>query len=255
MLFLALFVTNTPPKRVIREDVRVIRDGSSHTPERLSTSSQLPLSLSLSLSASRPRPPHSGRVESAVHRCGRRCGRRCGARQSAGARVRGMAALHALRNQLARVLHAAGQRLPLLLKHLELVAEQNLLIAKLCVRNRAKQKRRKYLLEVAALRSLLALQGFDGRAMGCDGVLEVHELFQNRELGRLQRLQLARLALLLRLERRESVDQRVALLLEMLKGAVFRLDLFVILVDSTLDVFGTIRIDYSSVREADSASC
>lgn len=144
MLFLALFVTNTPPKRVIREDVRVIRDGSSHTPERLSTPSQLPLSLSLSLSASRPRPPHSGRVESAVHRCGRRCGRRCGARQSAGARVRGMAALHALRNQLARVLHAAGQRLPLLLKHLELVAEQNLLIAKLCVRNRTKQKRRKY---------------------------------------------------------------------------------------------------------------
>ena len=134
MLFLALFVTNTPPKRVIREDVRVIRDGSSHTPERLSTPSQLPLSLSLSLSASRPRPPHGGRVESAVRRCGRRCVRRCGARQSAGARVRGMAALHALRNQLARVLHAAGQRLPLLLKHLELVAEQNLLIAKLCVR-------------------------------------------------------------------------------------------------------------------------
>ena len=127
MLFLALFVTNTPPKRVIREDVRVIRDGSSHTPERLATPSQLPLPLSLSLPASRPRPPHGGRVESAVHRCGRRCG----ARQPAGARVCGMAALHALRNQLARVLHAAGQRLPLLLKHLELVAEQNLLIAKL----------------------------------------------------------------------------------------------------------------------------
>ena len=127
MLFLALFVTNTPPKRVIREDVRVIRDGSSHAPERLSTPSQLPLPLSLSLPASRPRPPHGGRVEPAVHRCGGRCG----ARQSAGARVRGMAALHALRDQLARVLHAAGQRLPLLLKHLELMAEQNLLIAKL----------------------------------------------------------------------------------------------------------------------------
>ena len=120
--------------------------------------------------------------------------------------------------------------------------------------NKTKEKEI-YLLEMAALRSFLALQGFDGRAMGCDGVLEVHELFQNRELGRLQRLQLARLALLLGLERRESVDQRVALLLEMLKGAVFRLDLFVILVDSTLDVFETIRIDYSSVREADSASC
>ena len=47
----------------------------------------------------------------------------------------------------------------------------------------------------------------------------------------------------------------MALLLEMLKGAVFRLDLFVILVDSSLDVFRTIRIAYSSVREADSASC
>ena len=120
--------------------------------------------------------------------------------------------------------------------------------------NKTKEKEI-YLLEMAALRSLLALQGFDGRAMGCDGVLEVHELFQNRELGRLQRLQLARLALLLGLERRESVDQRVALLLEMLKGAVFRLDLFVILVDSSLDVFRTIRIAYSPVREADSASC
>lgn len=129
MLFLALFVTNTPPKRVVREDVRVTRDGSSHTPERLSTSSQLPLSLSLSLSlsASRPRPSHGRRVEPAVHRRARRCG----ARQPAGARIRGMAALHTLRNQLARVLHAAGQRLPLLLKHLELVAEENLLIAKL----------------------------------------------------------------------------------------------------------------------------
>ena len=120
--------------------------------------------------------------------------------------------------------------------------------------NKTKEKEI-YLLEMAALRSFLALQGFDGRTMGCDGVLEVHELFQNRELGRLQRLQLARLALLLGLERRESVDQRVALLLEMLKGAVFRLDLFVILVDSSLDVFRTIRIAYSSVREADSASC
>ena len=129
MLFLALFVTNTPPERVIREDVRVIRDGSSHTPERLPTPSQLPLSLSVSLSASRPRPPHGRGVESAVHRRGGRCG----ARQPAGARVRGMSALHALRNQLARALHVAGQRLPLLLQHLELVAEENLLIAELCV--------------------------------------------------------------------------------------------------------------------------
>lgn len=108
---------------------------------------------------------------------------------------------------------------------------------------------------MAALRSLLALQGFDGRAMGRDGVLEVHELFQNRELGRLERLQLARLALLLRLEGGEGVYQSVALLLEMLKGAVFRFDLFVILVDSTLNVLGTFGIAYSSVREADSASC
>ena len=80
-------------------------------------------------------------------------------------------------------------------------------------------------------------------------------LFQNRELGRLERLQLARLALLLRLEGGEGVYQSVALLLEMLKGAVFRFDLFVILVDSTLNVLGTFGIAYSSVREADSASC
>lgn len=89
--------------------------------------------------------------------------------------------------------------------------------------------------------------------MGGDGVLEVHQLFENRELGRLKGLELAGLALLLGLEGRERVDERVALLLEVLKRAVLRLDLFVELVDSAWDVFS--RIHYSSVREADSASC
>ena len=73
MLFLVLFVTNTPPKRVIREDIRIVRDGSSHTPERLSAPSQLPLSLALSLAASRTRPSHRHRVESTIHPRGCSC--------------------------------------------------------------------------------------------------------------------------------------------------------------------------------------
>ena len=88
--------------------------------------------------------------------------------------------------------------------------------------------------------------------MGSDGLLQVHQLFENGELGRLERLQLAGLARLLGLKRRESVDQSVALLLEMLQSAVFRLDLFVELIDSEVKV---VKREYSSVREADSASC
>ena len=125
MLFLSLFVTNTPPERIIGEDVGVVREGSSHTPERFAASSSLSRALSRSLPASRPTPPHHHRVESGVRRGVR------GAGQSARVGVGGIGALHALRDQVACLLHAARECLSLLLKNLKLVAEEKLLIAKL----------------------------------------------------------------------------------------------------------------------------
>ena len=125
MLFLSLFVTNTPPERIIGEDIGVVREGSSHTPERFAASSSLSRSLSRSLPASRPTPPHHHRVESGVRRGVRGTG------QSARVGVGGIGALHALHDQVACLLHAARERLSLLLKNLKLVAEEKLLTAKL----------------------------------------------------------------------------------------------------------------------------